>query len=140
VDGYSAEVMNEPGSVDHRRSLLVDPAAPGGGGGKLGDPGRVARKVRRDQVREESHRDEGAIDRGASKRQPWGRLECEGLVPGRFALLGRQDLGAAGDEAGRHLGIEGVARPLAGEADRVIDTAEATLESGVRCDVDDPHR
>ena len=140
VDRDPAEVVDEAGAPDRGRARGVDPAAPGGLGCKLGNARRMTGEVRRDQVGEAAHRGEPAVERIALEHQRRRGLHGQNLVPRRAAVVECKDRGAALDQAGRHLGVEGVAGALADDAHRMLEAPEVALEGGVGGHVDDPHR
>ena len=140
VDRDPSEVVDEAGAPDRGRARGVDPATPGGLGCKLGDARRMTGEVRRDQIGEAAHRGEPAVERVALEHQRRRGLHGESFVPCGAAVVERKDRGAALDQAGRHLGVEGVAGALADDAHRMRDAPEVELEGGVGGHVDDPHR
>ena len=85
-------------------------------------------------------RSQRPVDRLAIERQPGIGLTAERLLPGRRLALERKDLGGAFCEAGRDLGVEPVARPLADDADGVLLATRHALECRVAGDMHDSER
>src|SRR5215207_5917836 len=139
ADRDAAEVVDERRAADRSRARGVQPAALCRRGGELRDTGRVAREVRRDQVRESAHRRERPVDRLSLERQAGLWLTGEHLIPSRRLRIEREDLVGVVGKARGHVRIEPAAGAVAGEPRRVLYAADPTLEDGVDGDVDDPH-
>ena len=74
VDRHAAQVVDESRAPDRRHARRVDPAMPRRGACELGDAGRVAGEIRREEVGEVAHRRERAIERLPFQHERWGRL------------------------------------------------------------------
>ena len=88
-------------------------------------------EVRRDQIGETAHRSEPPVERIPLEHQRRRGFHGQNLIPCGAAVIEPKDRGAALDQAGRHLGIEGVAGPLADGAHRMLQSPEVALERGV---------
>ena len=113
-----AEVMDQPGPADLAGDGLAEPVRGGRLTGEVGDPARVAERVRGLHVGEVRDRLQRRVERGAGQPDPERGLGAEHGIPAAGLVQpGEQGRRVAGEDV-HDLGVELGAAPLPGHLDR----------------------